>query len=113
MHSVPEGAIPIFEPETVQLDPGQKGTITFSAKKSNTTLKIVTPAISKLKDSSYRVELDGNTEYGAAALPPTDVDDLAGCWRPAKRARNQVTITIKNLGSVTRTYHAQLVGWEE
>ncbi|MFD1588716.1 hypothetical protein ACFR9U_17190 [Halorientalis brevis] len=113
MPEVPPDALALCEPETVALDPGQKATITVTPKQSSTTLRIVTPAMSKFKDSSYRVELDGNTVYGPAALPPTDVDDMAGMWRPAKRANNDVKLIIKNLSSNPRTYHTQLVGWEE
>ncbi|WP_336001452.1 hypothetical protein [Halorientalis halophila] len=109
----PDGAVALCEPETVSLESGQKATIEFEPKKSGTVVRVVTLAISKFPDSSYRIELDGNDEYGPAALPPTDVDDMAGMWRPAKRANNSITVTIKNLSQNPRTYHTQLVGWEE
>lgn len=109
----PEDSIPLCEPETVELQGGQKATIEFSPERSSTTLQIVTPAVSKYSESSYEIRLDGNTKYGPAALPPTDVDDMAGMWRPARQAQNEVQIIIKNLSGVSRTYHTQLIGWEE
>lgn len=113
MLSPPEDAIALCEPETVRLNGGQKATIAFEPKRSSSIVRVVTAAISKYPNSTYTVKLDGNTEYGPAALPPTDVDDMAGMWRPAKRAENDIEVIIKNVGQNRRTYHSQLVGWEE
>jgi len=38
--------------------------------------RVGTVAISKRPDSEYVVRMDGETVFGPAPIPPTDIDDL-------------------------------------
>lgn len=113
--AVPQGATPITEVETVMLDDGTKAKITFLPDESGSTFYVPVVAASKRAESSYEIVFDGaqSTKFGPAAIPPTDIDDLAAVWTPPKEFTDKVTVTIKNLSNDDgRVYHAQLLGWE-
>ena len=108
----PEDATSFAHPESVELQAGEKATIEWEPERSGTTFYMKVLAASKAKDTVYTIKADGSTIFGPAAVPPTDIDDLVAVWDPPKTFTTSVEITIKNLGTGTRTYHAQPVGFE-
>ena len=110
-----EGAVSVANGDTVDLDPGQQAAITFTPDQTGTVFRCPTVAISKFADSRYRITMDDSEEWGPEQFPPTDVDDMAVVWIPAKRWESQMVVTITDLrgSGNTRTYHVQPLGWEE
>ena len=94
------------------LNGGEKLTTTFVPDGHSGTFVLPTLAISKHVNSSYEVRLDGNTVFGPAAIPPTDIDDLGVTWLPALQFTTELKLIVKNLDSAAHTYHVQPVGWE-
>lgn len=108
-----EDAFAVDDVETVELQPGQKATIRFAPTRSGSTFYTPVVAMSKERESSYEVKLDGSSAWGPAAIPPTDIDDLSYLWVPSKEFEDEMVAIIKNLGSNTRQYHVLPVGWED
>lgn len=118
MRSVPEpmpGDRPLNHPETVQLDPGEKATVTYTAKK-RTDGGFVLPilAMSKHPDSVYKAMTDSdNVIYPEASVPPTDVDDKAVTFVPAYEFEQELVVQMTNLSDSTREYTSQPIGFEK
>lgn len=108
----PEDATPFASPQSVELGSGQRAVITWSPSRSGTTFHMPVLAASKAADTSYEVKADGRTVFGPAAIPPTDIDDMKAIWDPPQQFDSELKLIIKNLGTGTRTYHAQPVGFE-
>jgi hypothetical protein len=111
--NVPDNAVAICEPVTLDLAASEKGTVTFTPEQSGTAVRVPTVAVSKVPDTSYTIEFDGDSPaYGPAGIPPTDIDDLATVWIVPQEFQDECIVTVKNLGSNQRTYHILLIGWE-
>lgn len=104
---------PFNETESVTIDSGQEGSVTFTLTGSRSRFFLPTLAISKKGGTTYELELDGQTVYGPAGIPPTDVDDDSDTFRPPEYFERKATVTITNTSANDgRTYFVQLVGWE-
>lgn len=118
MRSIPEpqpGDRPLNHPETVVLDPGERATITYTAKQ-RTAGGFVLPvlAISKHPESVYKAQTDdGNVIYPEASVPPTDVDDKSVTFLPGYEFDQELEVTISNLSQSTREYTSQPIGFEK
>ena len=116
MTVVPEPAeddIPFNDPVSRRLDGGQKLVVEFETAQRVTDFVLPILAISKHPESSYEVWLDGQQVYGPAPIPPTDVDDLAPTFLPAKRFAHSMRVIVRNLSDATpRSYSVQPIGWE-
>jgi len=100
--------------KSVELDSGQKATITFTPERSGSTISVPTLAVSKRNSSSYEMKIDGSNQFGPAEVPPTDIDDLAQPFPVPVEFETNMKVIIKNLSSTDRrTYHIQLIGWED
>ena len=99
-------------PSTIELDPGERGTVRFDPKNRVSELVLPIVAMSKHDGVIYSVRADGKDRYGPAQIPPTDVDDLGVCFLPALRFEDSLTCEVTNLGTSTRRIHIQPVGWE-
>jgi hypothetical protein len=104
--------IPLNHPTQVTLANGEKATIKYEPTQQVTEFRIPVVAISKYRDSTYKVRMDGETVYPESGIPPTDIDDLVPAFVPSYAFDKKMKITIKNLSSSTRTYHIQPIGWE-
>ena len=100
------------EPVTVDLDPAQRATVTFTPEQSGSTFYLHTLAVSKVEGTIYEVRDDDTEMYGPASVPPTDIDDLTVCWRPAKQFSRSLEVVIVNNSESEQTYHVQPVGHE-
>lgn len=105
-------AIPINEPASVELDPGERGTVTYDPEKRVSSLVVPIIAASKYRGCIYEVRADADTVYGPARIPPTDIDDLQVCFIPALRFSESLTVQVTNLAEQTRTVNIQPIGWE-
>lgn len=105
-------AVGVNEPATVELDPGEKATVTYQQKQRVSSLRLPIIAISKFSGCVYEIRADGKERYGPAEIPPTDIDDLSVCFLPALHFEDELTIEVTNLGEVARTIHMQPIGWE-
>ena len=59
--------------------------------------------------------MDGNSHFGSAGFPPTDVDDLGPTWVPAIPMEDELRVIIEDLrgSGSARTYRVQPIGYEE
>lgn len=106
-------AVGYNDPITRRLDPGQQLTVTFSPKQQVSEFLLPILAISKYRNSSYEMWLDGERQYGPAPIPPTDIDDLTATFVPAKSFSSSMRVVVRNLDDTsTRTYSVQPIGWE-
>lgn len=106
-------AIDYNDPITQTLDPGQQLKVTFSPKQQVSRFMLPIMAISKHRNSSYEMWLDGERAYGPAPVPPTDIDDLAATFIPSKSFSTSMVIYVRNLDdTATRRYTVQPIGWE-
>lgn len=109
----PEDSVPLNAADGATLDPGERVTFTFTSTQAGATMMVPVIAASKFPQARYEVQLDGSTVYGPAPVPPTDVDDLAATFHPARQAQQQIEIVVSNLSSsTTRVCTAQAIGWE-
>ncbi|MFC6796173.1 hypothetical protein ACFQFH_19915 [Halobaculum halobium] len=104
--------VPFNEPYTAELDDGEKVTVTFTPEQSGSVFYLPILAISKVRGTIYEIRDDGSTQYGPAAIPPTDIDDMTVTFAPAKRFRDSQVI-IRNTSGAPQTYHIQPVGFEQ
>lgn len=105
---------PFCEPTSVQLASGEEATLTFVPVQNVAEFRIGTVAISKRPESEYVVRMDGETVYGPAPIPPTDIDDLSVTFTPARGFSQELEITVRNLDDATgtRRYSVQPLGYE-
>lgn len=117
MNCIPEpaaDAIPVNDPATTDVGPGQRATFTFTAAtRTNNGFYLPVLAASKRSQTSYEVKLDGVNIYGPAAVPPTDIDDTAICFLPAFEFSQKIEVVIINMGDSTREYTVQPIGFKE
>ena len=111
-HQPGEGAVPVNEPVTVTLNSGEEATVSFAPIKQVTEHVVVTLAASKSADTTYEVQMDDQTVFGPASIPPTDIDDTVQTFVPPRDFRQECKVRVSNLGSSTKTYHVQLIGYE-
>jgi hypothetical protein len=106
--------LPVNKPETVELDPDEEATITYTAEESTEAVRLPVIAISKQPNTVYEIRTGGETVYGPSAIPPTDIDDLQPTFAPslALHAGDSLKVTVSNLSTATRVFHIQPVGWE-
>ncbi|MFC7069486.1 hypothetical protein [Halobaculum lipolyticum] len=104
--------VPFNEPYTADLDDGEKVTVTFTPEQSGSVFYLPVLAISKVRGTIYEVRDDGSTQYGPAAIPPTDIDDTTVTFAPAKQFRDSLEVIIRNNSGAPQTYHIQPIGFE-
>lgn len=107
------GAGPVNIAETVDVPGGARATISFTPRESGTVFHIPTVAVSKIPNTTYEVVADDTVRFPQAAVPPTDVDDIGPVFFPSLSFRTELEVIIRNTDSVSRTYAAQVSGWEE
>lgn len=118
MRAVPqpsENAIPVNEPETVRLEPGQRATFTFTPSQRKTP-GFVLPTLlgSKHPETVYKVWLDGSLKFGPAAVPPADVDRGGVTFAPAYEFSEELRVQVTNTSEAsTRNVTVQPIGWEK
>ena len=105
---------PFCEPTSVSLGSNEEATLTFHPVQQDAEFRIGTVAISKRPDSEYVVRMDDEVVYGPAPIPPTDIDDLAVTFTPARGFEQSLSITVRNLQDTTgeRLFSIQPVGYE-
>lgn len=104
--------VPFNDPYSVDLDDGEKVTVTYTPEQSGAIFRLAALAISKHPGTIYEVRDESGTIYGPAAIPPTDIDDLVACWVPAQSFTGELTIEVRNNSGKVQTYHVQPVGYE-
>ncbi len=100
------------DPFTVELEDGEEAEVTFQPEQSGSTFYLGTVAISKIRGTVYELQDDGNTSYGPANIPPTDIDDLTVAWAPCKQFEDSLKVFIRNFSGSIQTYHIQPIGFE-
>lgn len=120
MKVVPEpepGDIPVNEPLSASIDGQQKATFKWKLTQNVSKVQIPVVAATKYDQTSYKVWCDGGSPiYGPREVPPTELDDKAVCFMPARSFSSELKVEIVNLrdsGTAARTYHVQPIGWEE
>lgn len=103
---------PFNDVVSVSLDAGQEAVIGYEPEDRRSNFIVPTVAISKYPNSTYTVELDSQTRFGPAEIPPTDIDDDVETFVPAEAFSDRMEIVVSNLSSSTRTYHIQVKGRE-
>ncbi len=105
---------PFCEPTSVALGSNEEATLTFWPVQNSAEFRVGTVAISKRPDSEYVVRMDGETVFGPAPIPPTDIDDLQVTFTPARGFSQELEITVRNLDDSTggRLYSVQPLGYE-
>ncbi|MFB6087855.1 MAG: hypothetical protein ABEJ85_04980 [Haloarculaceae archaeon] len=96
------------------LDSQEEARLTFHPVRSPAEFLLGTVAISKRPESEYEVRMDDETVYGPAPIPPTDIDDLAVTWSPAREFNQSLEVIVRNLDDTTgsRRYSLQPIGYE-
>lgn len=113
-HRIPDdNDVPVNETAAVTLDSGQEAVVTFSPIQNITEHAVIVLAVSKQKDTTYTIEMDGGEVYGPAAIPPTDIDDTVQTFIPPRSFSSECRVKVANTGASTRTYHVQLIGYEK
>lgn len=110
-----EDDIPVNEPLSADVGGQQKATFEFEVTQNVSKVMIPIVAATKFDQSSYKVKIDGRTIYGPKEVPPTELDDKAVCFLPARSFSQKLTVVVHNLrasGSAARTYHVQPIGYE-
>lgn len=100
--------------ETETLDQGQRLTATFEPSGATTRARLPIVAMSKYPGATYTIRIDGETRYGPAQVPPTDIDDSTVTFLPAFRWNDSVEAIVRNVsGGNGRETTVQIIGWEE
>ena len=105
-------ATPIHEATQVELESGEKATVTFEPEESGTTAKVPIVAIDRRQDSTYQIDADGTTRFEEAAIPPTDTNDLSRRFYPPLSFSTKLTVIIRNASPNRQTYAVQVIGGE-
>lgn len=106
--------LPYNESETGVLDQGQKLVAEFTPEGATTEARLPIVAMSKFPGGTYEIKIDGDTHYGPAQIPPTDIDDVDVTFLPAFQWNEKVTCIVRNVkGGDQRLVSAQIIGWEE
>lgn len=113
MTEPPSNASPFNDVVTVTLDPGEEAVIGYEPEERRSRFVVPTVLMSKWQLSEYVVELDGVDRFGPASIPPSDIDDDSDTFRPPESFEDRMEVIVSNLSDSTRTYHVQVVGWEE
>jgi hypothetical protein len=96
------------------LDEGEKLVATFTPEGATTDARLPIVAMSKFPGATYEVQIDGDTHYGPAAIPPTDVDDTDVTFLPAFQWSESIRGIVRNVsGGDQREATVQVIGWEE
>jgi len=103
-------ASPVNEAVVEQIPAGSKATFVFEP--DGNELHVDAIAASKFPGLTYEVEIDGETRFGPAGIPPTDVDDLTTTHYPRLEAERSVTVTVRNPSQNARSVAAQVRGVE-
>lgn len=99
-------------PYSVDLSDGQEATVSYSPQQAGSTFFLAALGVTKATGTVYEVRADGDTIFGPAEIPPTDVDDMTVTWLPCKQFQGSLTVIISNVSGQTRTYHVQPIGFE-
>jgi len=106
--------LPYNETETGTLDEGQKLVAEFTPEGATTQARLPIVAMSKYPGATYEVQIDDDTVYGPAAVPPTDVDDTDVTFLPAYAWNEKVRCVVRNVsGGDQQDTTIQIIGWEE
>ncbi len=108
----PADATAFNAPSTVELEPGERADVEYVPTRSGTTFLLPILAVSGWQGSTYEVRADGQRIYKEAEIPPTDIDDLAQTFYPPESFDTSLTVRIRNVGTQTRSYTVQPIGWE-
>lgn len=120
MNVVPEpdaDDIPINEPLSAEIGGQQRAKFKWELTQNVSEVLLPVVAATKYSQSSYKVTLDGGSaEYGPREVPPTELDDKAVCFLPARSFSQKLEVEVTNLrdsDTSPRTYHVQPIGWEK
>lgn len=105
---------PFCEAVTVDLSTNEEFTATYYPSQNDAMFRVGAVAMSKRPESEYEVWMDQERVYGPSSIPPTDIDDMAMTFLPARGFRQSMTVIVRNLKSTTgtRRYSVQPVGYE-
>ncbi|WP_136688320.1 hypothetical protein [Halorhabdus amylolytica] len=105
---------PYNETETAVLDEGEKMTAVFEPEGASTTAMLPIVAASKYAGATYEILLDGETRYGPASVPPTDIDNLEVTFIPSYQWNERIEVIVRNVSAGdARMTTVQVIGWEE
>jgi len=107
----PDNWFPVNEAIARTIPSGSKATYLFEPDASGLYADAV--AASKYSGLTYEVVVDGETRYGPAAVPPTDVDDMTTTHNPRLEAKRHLRVIVRNPSGVERDVTAQIRGVEE
>lgn len=108
-----EAAAPYNRVQSVDLDGNQRAVMTWEPENSGSVFYLPALAATKTADAVYTVKTDGARVYGPAETPPTDIDDMGVTFVPSQTFRTKLEVIIDYLGTGTKTFHVQPVGFEE
>lgn len=103
--------IPVNEADGAEVPAGTRAKFTFEPDASGMEVDAV--AASKFEGLTYEVSVDGDTRYGPAPIPPTDIDDMGTTHNPRMPVDRQLVITVRNPSQVDRNVAAQVRGIEQ
>ncbi|MDH5019031.1 hypothetical protein [Halobacterium rubrum] len=108
------GDRPFAETASVSLAGGEEIRLEYQPTSNDAEFRVGTVAISKRADTEYVVRMDGETVFGPAPIPPTDIDDLQVTFIPALGFSQSMEVVVRNLSATTgdRDYAIQPVGYE-
>ncbi len=105
---------PFAETVSVSLESGEEARMEFEPVSNDALFRVGTVAISKREETEYELRMDGETVFGPAPVPPTDVDDLQVTFVPALGFEQSLEVVVRNLSATTgtRQYSIQPLGYE-
>ncbi|TKX79547.1 hypothetical protein EXE53_15395 [Halorubrum sp. SD626R] len=103
--------MPVNQATGTQIGAGQRATFTFEPDAG--AMRVDSVAASKYQGLTYEVRVDGDTRFGPAPIPPTDIDDMVTTHNPRMPVDQQVTVIIRNPSTVDRYVASQVRGIEQ
>jgi len=107
----PSDWFPVNEAIARTIPSGSKATYLFEPDASGLFADAI--AASKYTGLTYEVVIDGETRYGPAPVPPTDVDDMTTTHNPRLQVARHLKLIVRNPSGVERDVTAQVRGVEQ
>jgi len=101
---------PVNQATGAQIGAGERATFTFEPDAG--TMRADSVAASKFQGLTYEVRVDGDTRFGPAPIPPTDIDDMVTTHNPRMPVDQRLKVIVRNPSSVARFVASQVRGIE-